>query len=796
MKKNRKNLVIALCAAATVLLAACGSSGDGDSPPPAPPGAPPTATTTDVSITVVDGAIRNALVCLDRNSNGVCDAGETQGTTDAAGKVTLAVPNADVGRYPILATIGTNAVDAAYGPITVPFSMTAPADQPAVVSPLTTLVQQTVALTGVSTAAAAQSVKDATGITVSLFQDFTTVPAPTDGSVDAAAVARVVVLATQQQQTAIAITLNTPAIDNKPITQADLDAAIRNKMLQLLPELVTALADPAVVAAITPAARDAALAAAAGGIVTASGLTPTSVPTVVAINTQNAGTPTTVAPPSAGFVLINLNFFDASSWFYRVNSWSLEQNTPDASNNIRSISRRIRNVGVNIAKWGGLNSGSPARNGDLHWNGSAWVGCPINFANTASVRDARGNNVYNNCDNGETGSSNRAAFSVAGKTLRTVYDEVRAAGFTNLVVADPSVLGTATFPAGSEVLYQTTTVLTYPFAYYPGSSSRPGTSTVVGQYSIAVSAGGDATTQGANVLCNSPETQGSGANSTTLEGMIAAMSGTPCRYGAGSFVYQGVTYQSGTPNEWWANSTVSIGTVGNAPVGSGPAPGYYTTNTRIRVAFQGTGTNPVTYYACKERFNNGSSRNCTAIGTGSYIITTLGDSRVMTLTNSPPQAAALGYNRVFVERGGVVYFGFQNKPGVFPSARLNTTAGNALLAQLGITPDDSSVPLTLTAGSYAGTWDLYGAVAPIIGMTEGTTLFINANGTTSCQDQSNNSPFACTVTITNPITGAFTYSDGTATAQGTFDFLAGTVTGTYQDPTETPPSGMLFGHRR
>jgi hypothetical protein len=45
----------------------------------------------------------------------------------------------------------------------------------------------------------------------------------------------------------------------------------------------------------------------------------------------------------------------------------------------------------------------------------------------------------------------------------------------------------------------------------------------------------------------------------------------------------------------------------------------------------------------------------------------------------------LGYTRVFVERGGNVYYGYQTVPGAkSTTVRLNLAAANALLAQLGI----------------------------------------------------------------------------------------------------------------
>jgi trimeric autotransporter adhesin len=256
----------------------------------------------------------------------------------------------------------------------------------------------------------------------------------------------------------------------------------------------------------------------------------------------------------------------------------------------------------------------------------------------------------------------------------------------------------------------------------------------------------------------------------------------------GSFVYGGTTYTSGMPNDWWGNSTLSLGKFGTAPVGSGVAPGYYTTNTLLRVAFTGSGANAVTYYACQERFNNGSTRNCTVIGTGTYTISTLGDARVLTLNNPPAQAAPLSYNRVYVERGGAVYVGYQNKLLVSNSARLNTTAANALFAQLGITPEDPSVPMALTARSYQGTWDIRSASAT--DWSQGTSVFIGPAGNVSCQDRATATSVACTLTVTDPATGAFTYSSAGETVTGTASFLAGTVSAT------SSKNGALVGYRR
>jgi trimeric autotransporter adhesin len=778
-------------------LAACGGGGGGSTPT--------VPATTNVSTTVVDGAILNALVCLDKNRNALCDADETQGRTDATGNVTLAVPNADVGLYPVIALVGTDAVDADHGPITVPYALSAPADQTGVVSPLTTLVQQTVATTGASTAQAAKTVQDATGITASLFQDFTKVAAPTDGSISAATVARLMVVTTQRQQSAIASAVGQLALDGSTISQADLDKAIQKKLLELLPALVSALSDPAVLAAATPTAKEAALLGAATALITSDGLTPASAGTVVAINNQaTTAVPTTA--PVAQIQLANLGFTDVSNYFVRLFTASLAQNTPDSGNNIKYVDRRLRSAAGTVAKWGA--GSEPARGADLHWNGNAWVSCPINYENSAGVRDAQGNTVYNYCDNLETGKSSRATFDVSGRAMAEVYAEIRAANYTNLTLADVAALGTAVFPDGSALFYQTNTPLTTAIGYYPaGVNSPAGTSNIVTQYSAAVAAGGDANVQAAGTGCNvvtvgangapttTLERNTNGTNSSTLEGMIAAKVGTPCVFSpTSSFTYLGTVYTSPEPNAGWGSATVSLGKIGTAPVNSGAAPGFYTGNTLLRAAF--TGGSAVSYLSCKERFDNGGARACSLAGTGTYTIATLGDARVLTFSDLPVQTAPLNYNRVFVERGGMVYFGYRSKPLMTNVARLNNAAATALLAQLGVPAENPSVPLALSAASYQGTWDLRTATSSV-SPTNGTTLFISSTGSVSCLNKANSTLFACSAAITDPVSGAFTFSDGVgASAIGNLAFQAGTGSGTYNDPTLNPTTGALLAGRR
>ena len=794
-------LVVAVAAALT--LAGCGGGGGSDT----------VATTTAFTTTVIDGAIKNAVVCLDKNSNGLCDVGEPQGKTDVAGNATFSINNSDIGKYPVLAIVGTDATDADTGAIATAYTMTAPADRPTVVSPLTTMVQQTIATTGASSADAAASVQNALGLSVSVFQDYTKATAPTDGTQNAATVARMVVVTTQQQSAAIASTLGTSAADSAVITKAMLDQAIQKKLLELLPAIVAALSQPTVLAAAPGTAREAALLAAASALVTSSGLTSAGIPTVIAINNQTSATAPAVAyVPTGGLSLTSMTFTDSLNFYVRALGSTLAQDTPDANGKVKYVERRLRSTSGVRATWGA--GGSPARNADLSWNGTAWSNCPINFENTQTPRDANGNSTYNYCGDRETGKSNRAVFDVSGQLMASVYSTVRAAGYTNLDIANPStVLGTTAFPTGSKLYYQTAQPLTTAVSYYPSGANSPvGESNTVNEYSAAVVAaaatnGGVAASQPLGTGCNSTELNTNGTNSTTLEGMIASRPGNPCSFTGGSFVYNGVTYiNPDTTNESWGPFTLSLGTIGTVPTGTGVAPGYYSGNTRLRVAFKGTGANAVTYYACKERFNNGSARNCTQIGTGSYTIATLGDARTMTFNNLPAQATQLSYSRVFVERGGRVFYGYKSNLNVSNTARFNKIGTDALLTKLGIPTVDPAVPLTLTAASFQGIWDAHDTTRAV---GTGNMLTVAADGTVTCKDTTTLAVYSPCAWTVNPATGAFSTTSGTdvgsptgsatgtGSAIGTVDFLTGSGSGTYTNTNPSgPPNGSFVIYRR
>jgi len=129
-----------LCSLAFVVLvlSACGGGGGGGGG-----GGTSAVQTKATTITVIDGYIKDAVVCVDKNENGACDDGETKGTTSADGKVTLNIPEADVGKYRIVAYVPATAIDSDTGEeVGTAFTLIAPKEHSGVVSPFTTLVVQ------------------------------------------------------------------------------------------------------------------------------------------------------------------------------------------------------------------------------------------------------------------------------------------------------------------------------------------------------------------------------------------------------------------------------------------------------------------------------------------------------------------------------------------------------------------------------------------------------------------------------------------------------------------------------
>jgi hypothetical protein len=674
----------ALAMAVAAALSACGGGSD-TSPGPLPTPVVPTTVSKSVPVKVIDGAIKNALVCLDKNTNGACDEGEPSARTDAGGNATLSVPEADAGKFPMLALVGTDAVDADFGPVTTAFSMTAPADKPAVVSPLTTLVQVRAQSAGVSSTEAEAFLQAQSGLSASLFADYTIAPASDAAAGDAKVLARLIVLSSQAQTSSALGAIGQKDASGATITKADIEKTVAGSLIDNLAILGAAAVDPAVRQA---GDASAAYKVVVDDLVASKPVTKEAVIAKLGIErlvAAEAAAAPTASPPAPSAILRMLVFKDINNYYARFFAATAADNTPDANGLVRNYETRAEGVNGVDREWG---FSIPSL---LWWNGTAWVGCPIGFRNTGTVRDAAGNNTYNYCDGLERGTQRQASVDIAGRTLTSVVNDIRAFpggdsgkkysefGPTNL-----SLLGSATFPAGSKLLYVTNN----PTSAAPSYDVQANNIVVLN--SAAVAAGGDSRTgSGASPACGSitPTMPVSSYTSqaTTLDAMTAANRGTPCLFNPGT----DVNGSSGTRNDWWSNSTLSVGTLAgyyaSLPAGTG---NYYTRDANLRVAF--TGANAVTYYLCQVR-TGGSTRNCDSIGSGSYSISTLGDARVMSFNNPPALAGRLTYNRILVERAGKVYYGSVSKPVSSDGVRLNLPAANALIKQL-IPEDEGIVP--------------------------------------------------------------------------------------------------------
>lgn len=101
------------------------------------------SSTTTLSGLVADGYLSGVTVCLDKNSNTVCDSGEPAALTGAGGAYSISgVTAADIAAYPLVAEVPATAVDAdTASAVGDAFVLTSPAGH-SFVSPLTSIVHQ------------------------------------------------------------------------------------------------------------------------------------------------------------------------------------------------------------------------------------------------------------------------------------------------------------------------------------------------------------------------------------------------------------------------------------------------------------------------------------------------------------------------------------------------------------------------------------------------------------------------------------------------------------------------------
>lgn len=674
-------------AAAALTLAGCGGGSGNNAPPtggnPNPPPPPPAVTITGI---VADGPLQGATACYDLNDNAACDAGEPTSTlTDAAGAYAISVAPGDAGAHAVIVDVPATAIDSTTGaPIGTALTFRAPATgsgapQSVFVSPLTTMVAGQMRATGMSAADAAAYVQAQAGLAISPLADFTgNAPAQQQ----AALLARLAVQTQIALLNTLALQLGTTAANGTTVTASDIAAAAADALRGALPALAATAASSTISGA---ADVQAALVAAAQELVrTQPALEPTQALAVVEAAKLSNGV-TLLNTPAA--TLRALRFTDASNWTMRYMAANAADNTPDAQGLVRFYDVHRASTAGAIQTWGYHTL--PARAGDLHWNGSQWIDCPLGTRSTQTQRDAAGRSQYDYCNGFERGSSTRTELDIGGQTMASVITnlirptpgEDSGVAYADWGPADLGLLGNATFPSGARLFYQTSIPTFNAFAH---DVNAPATT-----FGTAAAAGGNVPllppgTPSSTLACHQAFVGVlSASNVGTLEQLAANNPGTPCIENQQS----DAAGSSLTPNVWWGATSVSLGNVSDAATPPSP---FYAATANLRVAFVPNSTQ-VKYLSCYVRTTTGgAARNCSEIGGGSYVIEPqLANgqvvSRVMSFSNLPAVAQRLNFNRIFVERGGTVYAGYRGVDNVArATVRLNLDAANALLGTLGI----------------------------------------------------------------------------------------------------------------
>ncbi|MEJ6005940.1 hypothetical protein WG899_10310 [Paucibacter sp. AS339] len=658
---------LSLLAAAALVACGGGSSSDPTPVTPTP------IKTTDVTVGVVDGPIQNALVCLDANDNGLCESTELQGKTDADGKVTLKVPDSDVGKHGLVAVIGTDAVDKDNGPVTTAFVMKTPADSSAVISPLTTLVQTHIESTGASTKDAEKAVQQQLNLNVPLLEDFSK---KTDADNKLAAdVARLVVVAKQNQ---VNSTNDAKASDGSALGKNEIDVEINKRLLALLPELIAAANDPTVLNAANKDDKAKAILDKAKEISDQSGLSKENVGSVVAIG-KTAGAPEEAASaPSAGLSVRWFTFGDPGNYFYRSYHSTAAQNTTDANGKRHftdfreekvseaGVLKSFRQFGIS---YDGRGDGSWKRN-QTYWTGTEWFDCPAEFVNDATPWDKDGKSESLTCKAFKS-KNKRVGSDIAGKTMLEVVKQIRAYPLFDSQgkFADwgpnPDTYASqlaAKFPANAKLHFYSGQDIFNPIGY--NNTEADALRAYVAELANGVQAKCNSWTGSTDASLK--------AVATTLDATIAANPGKPCVYTPNKVTH-------GDKLENWGASTLSIGDLKDTGY-SAPTAYYKSGVRRLRLGFGEPGK--LNFFSCLARSTDNASMNCEKIGSGEYKIETVGDARVLSISGLPSRAAAITYERMFIERGGKVYFGFQDKLKQTNQIRPNKEAFEALLKAL------------------------------------------------------------------------------------------------------------------
>ncbi|MBS7806330.1 hypothetical protein [Variovorax sp. PCZ-1] len=632
-------LSIAAALSGALVLSACGGGGGGGGGTTPPVSAAPVS----LSGVVADGLIQGARVCYDLNDNGRCDTGEpVSADTGANGAYSLSVPASEAGKHAVIAIVPVGAIDADTGPVSVAYTLKAPANTDTgaslFVSPITTIVQEVMQASGTTDPAAAiELVKQQLGMTISPLDNFVALRATNSDAARAGTIAQIIT-ALKQEVGATAATANVPEAQ----TQALLSVVVVNNLSALANSVASSTGSSTITAANLAASQ---------GITSATVATQAQIASTIVAATTDTNTVTT---PTPFVTLRDFRYTSPTNWNYRVFTGD-DVARPDGF-------KRANDVRVNSTAF-------PYVRNQSYYNEatSSWYACPSDGFEALVYKDATatapGESSY--CSTYRD-SSRRSTEDISGQSITAVISRVRASGLDGYSTwaGAPSLVAdqNAVFPAGSQLRYQVVTRLSTPIGQDLASKVRVNKNTTATAF----------------------EKWPFAAN---LDEMI--------QYYPGNF-------NSGTPN---GGNTDGIG---QFPDGSYQVAGMQAVK-NYRVMYQALTptTGNARIWQCRRNATPNINTNC-SVGSSflmdtTYTIEALGDARVLKFASLPSELLALRKsNRLYVERGGAVFYGFKDILSTDTSVRMNVTAWNAMRAQFaGVTSHtDPVAPVASEFGSW------------------------------------------------------------------------------------------------
>ncbi|NJS36255.1 MAG: hypothetical protein HC765_07210 [Brachymonas sp.] len=429
---------------------------------------------------------------------------------------------------------------------------------------------------------------------------------------------------------------------NETQTQALLSVVVINN-LSALAESVSSQTSSATVTAANLAANQ--------------GINSTTVATQaqIASSIVNATTDTnTVTTPTPFVTLRDFRYTSPTNWNYRVFTGN-DVTRPDGF-------KRSNDVRVN-------SSAFPYVRNLAYFNetGNNWYACPSDGFEAIVYKDATatvpGESTFCNTFRD---SSRRTSEDISGQTISAVISRIRNSGLDGYNTWAGTTTSVAVFPAGSQLRYQINTRLATPIAQDLASKVRVFKNTNASAFEQWPFA-------------------------ATLDEMIEYYSGNfNTAFGAGN------------------SGGASTDGMGQYADGSYQVSGMQAVK-NYRAAFQriNATSGNARIYQCRRNATPNTNTNCftdsATLLTTTYTIETLGDARVLKFAALPAELTSLRKNsRVYVERGGAVFYGFKDILSVDTTVRLNVTAWDAMPAQFpGVTSHtDPVAPVAADTGTW------------------------------------------------------------------------------------------------